>query len=452
MAKNNNYQTKKAEPKKAEKTETNLEIADAGAKKINDSVVIAVILGAAVLITAIVLAVMTWGNNESIDDDPTGHEVIDDEEDELLKEFPLGVPEQYDNLALRTEYSASNGLDDNGYWIDAKATDVVDFGKWDWRNMEVPYFMDDVINEEVEERIKALFEEFPLERIKVIDREVKKGDVVNIDFVGYVDGVAFDNGSSEGMGAEVVAGGKDFVDDFLDQIIGRKPGDGEFDINVKFPNKYEQNPDLAGKPAVFKTTVNFILEDEDKDVYVKRNFNEAFGWKTEKAYRKGITDIIVRERYEDHMSDYFEKYVTVEIPHNVLLTSVENSIRWHQSVADENDDFGTFSEYLIDALSLNVDEGEEPTIREMVRRLRPGAERRLTNQLIFQAIAEELKLNPTEEDMRGYLDSRGGRKVKIDEAVEVPGMASLKNETIGWMVRNYLIENSVKQDVPPLAD
>ena len=88
--------------------------------------------------------------------------------------------------------------------------------------------------------------------------EVKDGDTVNIDYVGKIDGEAFDGGSTDGSGTDLVIGSGSYIDDFEDQLIGSHPGD-EVEVTVTFPDDY-QATDLAGKEAVFDVTVNGIYE------------------------------------------------------------------------------------------------------------------------------------------------------------------------------------------------
>lgn len=83
---------------------------------------------------------------------------------------------------------------------------------------------------------------------------VKDGDTVNIDYVGKIDGTAFDGGSTNGQGTDLEIGSGSYIDDFEDQLVGAHPGD-EVEVTVTFPAA-----DLAGKEAVFDVTVNGIYE------------------------------------------------------------------------------------------------------------------------------------------------------------------------------------------------
>lgn len=88
--------------------------------------------------------------------------------------------------------------------------------------------------------------------------EIKDGDKVNIDYVGKIDDVAFDGGSTDGQGTDLVIGSGTYIDNFEEQLIGAHPGD-EVKVTVTFPDDYGAE-DLAGKEAVFDVTVNGIYE------------------------------------------------------------------------------------------------------------------------------------------------------------------------------------------------
>lgn len=86
--------------------------------------------------------------------------------------------------------------------------------------------------------------------------EIAVGDMVNIDFVGSIDGVEFEGGSTEGQGTALVIGAKKYIDDFEEQLVGAHPGD-EVEVNVTFPENYGKD-ELNGKDALFKVTINGI--------------------------------------------------------------------------------------------------------------------------------------------------------------------------------------------------
>ncbi len=87
---------------------------------------------------------------------------------------------------------------------------------------------------------------------------VEDGDTVNIDYTGYIDDVAFDGGSTDGAGTDLVIGSGSYIDDFEDQLIGANVGD-TVTVTVTFPEDYGVD-DLNGQEAVFEVTINGIYE------------------------------------------------------------------------------------------------------------------------------------------------------------------------------------------------
>ena len=94
--------------------------------------------------------------------------------------------------------------------------------------------------------------------ITVDDRAVADGDIANIDYEGFCDGVAFAGGKGEGY--DLAIGSHSFIDTFEEQLIGKNIGE-EVEVNVTFPTEYHA-PELAGKPALFKVKVNSIKVKE----------------------------------------------------------------------------------------------------------------------------------------------------------------------------------------------
>ena len=92
----------------------------------------------------------------------------------------------------------------------------------------------------------------------VVERAAKEGDQLTIDFVGTVDGVAFEGGSANGV--KVVIGSNSMIPGFEEGLVGAK-ADGSVELNVTFPEDYG-NADLAGKAAVFKVNVTSVSEQK----------------------------------------------------------------------------------------------------------------------------------------------------------------------------------------------
>ena len=86
----------------------------------------------------------------------------------------------------------------------------------------------------------------------------ENGDKVNIDYTGYIDGEAFEGGSTDGNGADLTLGSGSYIDGFEDGVVGHSVGE-TFDLNLKFPDSY-WNSDYAGKDVTFEVTLNGVYK------------------------------------------------------------------------------------------------------------------------------------------------------------------------------------------------
>ena len=181
----------------------------------------------------------------------------------------------YDYLA---DFSYSDGFDENGYLKGVTAADYVTLPD-DYAAITIDAALGEVDDADVTDFINSnILNNFATEN-QVTDRAAADGDTVNIDYVGTIDGVAFDGGDTQGQGTNLVLGSHSYIDDFEEQIVGHTPGE-TFDVNVTFPEDYG-NADVAGKDAVFSTTLNYISETvlpEMTDEWVQENLTEAMGF------------------------------------------------------------------------------------------------------------------------------------------------------------------------------
>lgn len=125
----------------------------------------------------------------------------------------------------------------------------------DYSNIEVEKMEDKVDEDLVDARINEEIEKNKI--LKPVEREAKEGDLVNIDFEGFKDDVAFEGGKAEGY--DLKLGSNTFIPGFEDGLVGAKKGD-ELDLDITFPEDY-QAEDLAGQKVVFKVKVNEITEE-----------------------------------------------------------------------------------------------------------------------------------------------------------------------------------------------
>lgn len=135
---------------------------------------------------------------------------------------------------------------------DYKASDYVTLGNY--KGIEVAVERISVTDGILELAIEDYLES-RASLVEVTDRAVMLGDTVNIDFEGLRDGVAFDGGTAQDV--DLVIGSGQFIPGFEEGLLGANKGDS-LALDLTFPEVYENNPDLAGKPVVFNVTINSI--------------------------------------------------------------------------------------------------------------------------------------------------------------------------------------------------
>jgi len=138
--------------------------------------------------------------------------------------------------------------DDGPY--DYDLSNYVSLGEY--LGLEVPAYDFSVTDEEVRNEIRFMME--IVGDFETIDSGVvREWDVANIDFVGFLDGVAFEGGM--GIGFDLTIGSGEFVPGFEDGLIGKTIGE-TLRLELTFPDEYY--PELAGQDVEFEVRVNWV--------------------------------------------------------------------------------------------------------------------------------------------------------------------------------------------------
>lgn len=179
------------------------------------------------------------------------NEALNDLIRESLKELNIELDRVIGN-PLITKFQKN----DNGIEVEAKIGIFPNIELKDYEKLIPIVELNDVSDKDVDSRIKELAKSSgELVEIKK-ERELKSGDVANIDFEGFLGDVSFEGGKAEGYDLEI--GSNSFIEGFEEQLIGMAKGDTK-DINVKFPDNYNATH-LAGKEARFSVKLNTIKE------------------------------------------------------------------------------------------------------------------------------------------------------------------------------------------------
>ena len=167
--------------------------------------------------------------------------------------------------------------------------------------------------------------------------KAKDGDQVVINFLGKVDGEAFDGGKGEDY--PLVLGSNSFIPGFEDQLVGTKAGD-DIEVKVKFPDEYGSEA-LAGKDAVFECTVNAVKGAAD--AVIDDEMAKKFGSESLDDLKTQVSDRLAAEYAgaarmitKRQLMDELDKLVDFELPPS-LVESEANQIA-HQLWHEENPD------------------------------------------------------------------------------------------------------------------
>ena len=262
----------------------------------------------------------------------------------------------------------------------------VSLGKY--KGVEVEKIDVSVSDEEVEAELSAE-QEKNASYNEITDRPVADGDKVNLNFEGFVDGVAFEGGKGEDYPLTIGSGS--FIPGFEEQLIGAEIGK-EIEVNVTFPENY-QSAELAGKPAVFKCTVLKITEK------VLPELNDEFAddvseFSTLEEYKADIRKNLEVKKEEKAKTEKENKVIDaiiadseIEIPEPMLKAQQEQ-------IVDE------FAQRL-QSQGLNIDQYFSyigGSREKMMEEVKDQADKRIRTRLVLEEIVKAENIVATEED------------------------------------------------------
>jgi trigger factor len=329
-------------------------------------------------------------------------------------------------------FSYSDGIDKNGFWEGITALDYVELP--DYNALVIPSDSHTITDETLQAEIDELLTDYSTDE-EIKDRAVVDGDTVNIDYVGSVDGVEFEGGSTGGEGTEITIGETSYIDDFLEQLIGHNPGE-TFDINVTFPTPYESNEELSGKDAVFVTTINFIVKKVDAeltDAFVAENFSEEYGWETVADMKDGLYAQLQEDAISTYIQEYLSSDVTVKsVPDSLVKYQEDAMVKYYTESAES---YGMeLEEFLTTYAGVS-------SIDELVTSSAEMSKQSAQFALVVQAIAEDAKIKVSDDDVANYFNEVVGTD-DYSEYEKSYGMPYLKQSVLTQQVMDYLTEHA----------
>lgn len=278
------------------------------------------------------------------------------------------------------------------------------------------------------------------ESVEVTDRAVQEGDTVSIDYAGYRDGVAFDGGTGSN---DLTIGSHSFIDGFEDGLIGHNIGEN-VTLNLKFPDPYENNPDLAGKPVVFEVTINAIKVKEIPEL--DDAFVQSLGLEQCQTVQE-FKDYVYNTFYQDAVNTYensIKNSITDSVMANCTFKEIPDEMvdRYYNTLiagmtTQAASQGMTLDQYM--SSYYRMDAATYPG------KLRENALTTTQQYVMFQAIADAEGITVSEEEIQEEVDSRvESYGYESAEAFEAnTDMETFKEYLMAEKVMAFLMENAV---------
>lgn len=244
---------------------------------------------------------------------------------------------------------------------------------------------DEEFNQAIEDAVSRQAE------LTVKEGEIAEGDVVNINFDGYVDGEVFEGGQAEGYDLEIGSGS--FIPGFEEQLIGLKANDSK-DVVVTFPEEYHAE-ELAGKEATFKCEVNEVKSKEipELDDELAQELDESVSTVDEykEKLRKDLEEAKVNQAEATEKEEAITKATDnakVDIPEAMVNTELDRMMQeFEQRISQQGLNLELYYQF--------SGQSEE----ELKAQMKEDAEKRVKTNLTLRAIADAENIEVSDADV-----------------------------------------------------
>lgn len=326
-------------------------------------------------------------------------------------------------------------LDEKGLVIEAKIPVMPEVTLGEYKGLGINVKAKEVSKKQIEDEVKRV----QAEQARLVEtKEASKlGNIVNIDFEGFVDGVAFQGGKGEGYDLEL--GSHGFIDTFEDQLVGHKEGD-EVDVNVTFPAEYHAE-ELKGKPALFKVKVNAVKEKQLPEI------NDALA--------SDVSEFETLEEWKNHIKEHLTEHAVknarIETENKIIDAIVQKSKMELPEVLVDNelDNLMHDLEYRLMYQGLRLEDYAKylnVTVDELKQQRRKEAEKACKVRLVMSEILKKEKMTVKDSEVNTQLKEmaeKAGQKLEDYKAqVDNERIAYIKNNILLEKLLNFLVENN----------
>lgn len=282
----------------------------------------------------------------------------------------------------------------------------------DYKGLEVAKADVEVSEEELSAELEKEREK-NARTISVEDRAVENGDMIMLDFEGFVNGVAFDGGKGENY--PLTIGSNSFIPGFEDQLVGAKIGE-DVEVNVTFPEEY-QAPELAGCAAVFKCKVNEIKvkelpELDDDFAQDVSKFDTLAEYKEDvKAKLAASKADAAKRAKEDAVIEKIIENAQMDIPEAMIDTQARQLVdEFAQRIQAQGLSFEQYLQFT------------GMTIDTALEQMKPNAVKRIQSRLVLEAVVKAENIEVSEDDVKAEIAKMAETyKMDADKLAEIMG-------------------------------
>ena len=275
-------------------------------------------------------------------------------------------------------------------------SDYVTLGEY--KGIEVQVKSAEVTEDDIQAKVDSLLSYYATST-DVTGRAVQDGDVVNIDYTGYIDGVAFDGGSA--TGASLTIGSGQFIDGFETGLIGANIGD-EVKLNLTFPNPYPNNPDYAGKAVQFDVKVNSIQVKETPELTDEFIANNT-SYTTVDEYKASVKESLEVSKAEDVKSDKLNSVWNTIIGNCTVVSYPEELVAQYQN--EMNDYYEQIATNYYGKTLEEYITGNGSTMDDFNKKTLEYGQTSAISEMIARGIAEKESITVSDDEVKEYAQS-----------------------------------------------
>lgn len=292
-----------------------------------------------------------------------------------------------------------------------------------------------VTDAEIQAEIDGYREAYGTEE-EVKDRAVQDGDIVNIDYVGRINGIKFVGGTAEDY--DLVIGSGTFIDGFESGLIGAEIG-STVDVKTTFPKDYAPDPELAGKEAIFTVTINSIsvtVPAEYNDELVDEITSSVYT--TVEEFNKYIeTELKISKKGEvlQKFLEELEKNATFTSKVDALVEeSYEEAVKYYE-------EYAAMYGYTFEKFAIAMGFSSEQVLRDAIKE---DATTEVHNELLMYAYGNAVGFTLSDETALEILNDliliqgyESGEELLTDYGVEMIRSEVYSEALADVIVNNY---------------